>query len=178
MVSKKSKNSELREVMIAYIPSLKYKKWDSQLSYQLRSTPYKVEEPVIDTHYIPTNGSKITAGKNKISSYYRLSEGDLDGNFVTKYSNIKVDPQNVLKHRVQHIRVSDNAVRRAVKKGFDKGYQIFNEINKVNKKRLIPKLPKHERYDISDVEINKELERLAIRTRARRRRSGKTSLRR
>lgn len=177
MTTKKSKNSESREV-ITYIPSLKYKTWDPSLSYQLRSSSYQVDEPVIDFHEIPTKASKIPYSRRGISAFYRLSEGDLQGNFSTKYSNFKINPKDVLKHRVQHIYVPGNSLRRAVHKGFDKSDQIIKRINKDNKKKYIPKLPLGSRQLIADVEINKELERLAIRTRARRRKSGKTSLRR
>lgn len=177
MATKKSKNLEPRTV-IAYIPSLKYKPWDSSLSYQLRSSSYQVSEPVINFGEIPTKASKIPYSKRSFSEYYRLSKGDLQGNFYTRDMNTKLHPNTVLKHRVQYIYVPDRSLRRAVHKGFEKSDEIIDDIDKKNKKLHIPKLPSQDRHLIATNQIDKELERLAIRTRARRRKSGETSLKR
>lgn len=88
--------------------------------------------------------------------------------------NHPVDVSNVKKHRIHIVQIPERVYERATKRGYKKAHEI------IDNSRDIPLRASLREPVVGGImweEINKELKKVASKTRARRKRTGKTSLR-
>lgn len=180
MTTKSTKQKHKSQKVIAYIPSMRKKVNRSEIydKYYGHYAPY---EPVIDYIEIPSGKNKNTVRKDRISWYSRLaSENDGRVDYYSRGLTSKINPIDIPKQKVQLIPVTEKQYLKAIVKGGDKAQEISRTLNMKIKDANIPYLgfTSSDRTGIIIAEIDKELEKIAIRNRARRRKSGKTSLRR
>lgn len=180
MTTKSAKQKHISQRVLAYTPSMREKVNRSEI-YDKYYGHYAPDEPVIDYIEIPSGKTKTAVRKDKLSWYSRqASKTDGKTDYYTRGLTSKINPIDIPKQKVQLIPVTEKQFLRAIEKGEDKAQEISRTLNMKIKDAKIPYLgfTSSDRTEILIAEINKELEKIAIRNRARRRRSGKTSLRR
>lgn len=180
MTTKSTKQKHKSQRVIAYTPSMRIKVNRSEI-YDKYYGHYAPDEPVIDYIEIPSGKTKTAVRKGRLSWYSRqASKTDGKTDYYTRGLTSKINPKDITKQNVQLIPVSEAQFLRAIVKGGDRAQDISRTLDIKIKDAHIPGIgfTASDRTNIIVAEINKELEKIAIRNRARRRKSGKTSLRR